>query len=595
MFKLIKGELKKIFLKPSLFVITALLAIVITFSYYFYMPTGRSDTNIIIEGTTVTEIYDKFNSGSDIYSKAYANQILDSSLQLIESYESSVIESENIAPKEKLIGYVNSINDYVDTWVNKYHSIIGNTSGITLKPLQDQTQSLMEQISICHSYFKQIGELSNPIILLTPTTYSEIDNILQTFYDKLSTAIKVNTKEAYKVLFEYVKTINSSNNINDFNFTILTKIGEIKDVKISSAFIESLKIDYYNIAKERLVKINDEIVKFVNKCSTSEEQISASNKSEINKLISFYNATCTQMYDILSTKTKLEIAKDYQESEFRQFINCADFNRYEYSQTQVRQQYLFDNNKAEYEYATSLSFGKVSNYTPNAYDFTYYVLELFSFLIIVYCVILGSGMIAGEQNNGTLKLLAIRPFTRGKILFSKIFATMFFVVIFVLLSTIISMIAGSVLFGIQSMPILLVFDASVPIVTSPIIALIVYLISLILKIFVYVILAFTLSTIFKSYIVSTTVSILCLFITSVFSIFLSSATLFKYLPLNNLDLFKYFGGGRFLTDDVNVISSIFSSPILPDTSFMFSFTNICVTIAILLIVTYEVFKRRDIA
>lgn len=595
MYRLFKGELKKIFLKPSLFIMTALLAIVITFSYYFYLPNGRTDTNVQIKGETVSEIFDKFTSGTDLYSKTYADSFLDNALTLIHNYSNSTAESDVISPKNQILKNITLINQYTDTWNNKYVSITSNTTPVSLEPLREFGENLIEQIQNIQSYYEQISGFENPVILQTVTDYSQISDSFKVFAEKIDNAMKINTRDSYKNLYEYIKTINISNNENQFQFVATNYIDKINDVVVSAKLLESLKIDYYDVAKDRLNDINAEIVKINSICDDEEKQLSAVNKKEINNQISFYNATCTQMVDILSTKLKLAIAENYTENEFTKFINCANFNRYEYTQTQTRQEFLFSNNKAEYDYATSLSFGSVSNYAPNAFDFTYYVLELFGFLIIVYCVVLGSGMIAGEQNNGTLKLLAIRPYTRGKILFSKIFATMFFVVIFVLLSCIISMIAGSVLFGMESMPILLVYNATLPIVVSPIVALLLYLATLILKIFVYIVLAFALSTLFKSHIVATAVSILCLFVTSIFSIFLTKATIFKYLPLNNLDLFKFFGGGRFPNDDVNVITSIFSSPILPDTTFMFSFTNICVTIAILLIITYEVFKHRDIA
>ncbi len=595
MYRLFKGELKKIFLKPSLFIMTALLAIVITFSYYFYLPNGRTDTNVQIKGETVSEIFDKFTSGTDLYSKSYADNFLDNALTLIHNYSNSTAESDVISPKNQILKNITLINQYTDTWNNKYVSITSKTTPVSLEPLREFGENLIEQIQNTQSYYEQISGFENPVILQTVTDYSQISDSFKVFIEKIDNAIKINTRDSYKNLYEYIKTMNISNNENQFQFVATNYIDKINDVVVSAKLLESLKIDYYDVAKNRLNGVNAEIVKINSDCNDDEKQLSAVNKKEINSKISFYNATCTQMVDILSTKLKLAIAENYTENEFTKFINCANFNRYEYTQTQTRQEFLFSNNKAEYDYATSLSFGSVSNYAPNAFDFTYYVLELFGFLIIVYCVVLGSGMIAGEQNNGTLKLLAIRPYTRGKILFSKIFATMFFVVIFVLLSCIISMIAGSVLFGMESMPILLVYNATLPIVVSPIVALLLYLATLILKIFVYIVLAFALSTLFKSHIVATAVSILCLFVTSIFSIFLTKATIFKYLPLNNLDLFKYFGGGRFPNDDVNVITSIFSSPILPDTTFMFSFTNICVTIAILLIITYEVFKHRDIA
>lgn len=594
MFKLFKGELKKIFLRPSIFIMTALLAIIITFSYYFYQPMSRVNTSIQINGSSVMEIYDKFNSGNDIYSKNYAQSVLDSALETINSYEDILVENNKKSPVTKYKEDISKINTLVIEWNTDYKAIIDNPTA-SLSDFNRKTIAILSKVDQLHNIFSIDSKRKNPVILLTVTTYSSIDNSLSKLIEKLNNAVAQNNRATYKSLYEYFLTISTTSKLVNFNYDIINLVNQISDIEIKSSFVESLKIDYYNLAVERLNNLETEITEFANQCTTTEDQQSAVNKNKLNEYISFYNATCVQMNDILSTKVKLEIAKGFTDNQFTKFVNCGDFNRYEFKQRLVRQQFLFDNNKAEYEYATSLSFSSVSNFEPNAYDFTYYVLELFSFLIIVYCVILGSSMIAGEQNNGTLKLLAIRPFSRGKILFSKIFATMFFMIIFVLLSTAISMIAGSVLFGLDSMPLLLIYDASIPIATSPLIALVIYLVSLIVRISVYIILSIALSTIFRSHIVATTVSILLLFVTSIFGMFFTGAIFFKYLPLNNLDLFKFFGGGRFPSENASVISSLFSSPILPDTSFMFSFTVICVTIALLIVLTYQVFKRRDIA
>ena len=45
----------------------------------------------------------------------------------------------------------------------------------------------------------------------------------------------------------------------------------------------------------------------------------------------------------------------------------------------------------------------------------YFTLEIASFLIIAFTVVIGAGMIAKEYSDGTIKLLAIRPFNRNKI------------------------------------------------------------------------------------------------------------------------------------------------------------------------------------
>ena len=53
-FRLTKGELKKIFLKPGIFVVTALLVAVLTFSAVLFKPAYRQDGNVVnITGSTI--------------------------------------------------------------------------------------------------------------------------------------------------------------------------------------------------------------------------------------------------------------------------------------------------------------------------------------------------------------------------------------------------------------------------------------------------------------------------------------------------------------------------------------------------------------
>jgi ABC-2 type transport system permease protein len=67
------------------------------------------------------------------------------------------------------------------------------------------------------------------------------------------------------------------------------------------------------------------------------------------------------------------------------------------------------------------------------------------FLINIYIVIIGGGIIANEYNWGTIKLLLIRPVSRGRILYAKYVSLMLFGLLMVLLLFLIAMVVNGAL------------------------------------------------------------------------------------------------------------------------------------------------------
>ncbi|MEG1500157.1 MAG: hypothetical protein RR400_03750, partial [Clostridia bacterium] len=64
-FRLTAAELKKIFLRPSIFIMIGLLVIVSFISLLTFSPVPRKNVQIEIKGNTVSEIYAKFNSANE--------------------------------------------------------------------------------------------------------------------------------------------------------------------------------------------------------------------------------------------------------------------------------------------------------------------------------------------------------------------------------------------------------------------------------------------------------------------------------------------------------------------------------------------------
>lgn len=591
MIKLLKAELKKIFLKPGIFIMTGILAVVLAFSYFFFIPQNRDNTQIIMRGDNLNEIYTNFTNSSYEYSLSSANALMKRANSLIVEYKS---DNQNIS--EILKDKLGIINDGTKEFIDNVGRAAAemNPSGFLASAEIIRKTILSEFEDFSATYINYANE-TYPKILVNAADH---DLIIRNCNSIISTLKAVGAKqlESYVTMRSYLEDMNLSKDTSSkFKFTFTQYIDNIQDIEVGDEFLDNLYNNYYLVAEERLTEIKTTLNQFYEEFNSDEYINSMEKKADLNEFISLYYNTAKQALEIIENKINLKIANSFDDNKFVNFYRYSTFNRYQSEQLATRQEYLFQNNKMDYEYANSFGFLNTSNFESNAFDFSYFVLELFSFIIIIYCVVLGSGMIAGEQSNGTLKLLAIRPYKRSKLLTSKILATLLFIIMFVLFSSIIAFIAGGTLYGFSSLPVLAIFDSNTAFVISPVLLFLIYILSLIAKIFVYIALAFFISTLFKSYVGAVTVSILCFFATSILNVYLAASSIFKFFPLSNLDLFKYFGGGYFASETSASIINMFTSPILLDTSFMFSLVNVIITTIIILAVTFIVFKKRDIA
>ncbi len=596
MLKLIKAELKKILLRPGVFIMTGILVLVLVFSYGIFRPTDRQSSKVSINDTTVSKVASTFFTTNAYYSKQDSLSYIDEAKGIINLYRN---ESEAIINIQSAVARVNS---EMKIFISNVKMLEANSSGISTNSVRIMRDNLLERVTALSDTYTQynieLAENSYPRILIKTTDHDLISQRLAKIQKILNVEIIAGSVNSFSIMKTGLEEFNISVSQTEYKLDITPIFERIVSIEIEEEKLNSLQETYVNVAEARLVTLEEAINTFVTDNTTGDNATNndlLSKRNELNELISKYYNTCYQVYEIINSRVLHLISASYTESEFTEFYRFGDYNRYEYNQIQVKQDYLFTNSQFDYEYANALSFGQSSNFEPNAYDFMYYTLEIFSFIIIIYCVVLGSNMIAGEQANGTLKLLAIRPYTRNKLLASKIIATMFFMIIFTALSAIITFIAGAAIYGTSSLPMLAVFNAETAFITTPLVMIAIYLLSLILRIFVYISIAFAISTIFKSHVGATTISILSYFVTLLFAFFLAAKPIFKYIPLNNIDFFKYLGGGTFISSSGISLQNMFVSPILPDTGFIFSIVMISISIVFILSTTFIVFNKRDIA
>lgn len=203
-------------------------------------------------------------------------------------------------------------------------------------------------------------------------------------------------------------------------------------------------------------------------------------------------------------------------------------------------------------------------------------------IVTIFSVIIAGDIIASEFSTGTIKLLAIRPIRRSRIIFSKYLATFQFAIIGLLVLYVVSSLFAGILYGFEGLTSthLYISGGEVKEISS---ALYVWksigyeCISLIMV----VTLAFMISCIFRSSSMAIGLSIFLLLLNQALVPLLASKyEWMKYYLFTNVNLTQYLEG---------------SVPYVKGTTLTFSITVLVVYFVLMNGITWLVFKKKDIA
>lgn len=638
MWRLFLGEVMKMLRLPTIYILIVVLSLIITFSFLFYQPQSKvcntyvNDANMesSVEALYVNHYENETSkfSAEQVYNLINANISKNSVQDIINFYDSSISIKDNEGNtiqqsiREKINNKLISIKEKYIKLYQDWQSIAG-VSDASCDYLDSQSKVLYSELVSLKEFLNTESSNSTNMptlsFLTTEKFYKSFIKDIQDKIDFLKNAVHIegvnsitSTVTAYKVVAEeisekYFEDFDSRQSTEN-NIFILQKDFQNNsyDLAISKTFLDELEKSYVTDATTKLDKRKNELEDFYNSLKKEDYNKIEQKELLLDKISLFYS---TAYYANMLTKSLIvkQLSKDFTDKQFNEFIGVSDlntslsmdaFNTYNFNQIISLYSYIYNNNIIEYNYGTAFSSNQTSNYSlsaekPNisAFDYSFYVLDIFSFIIIVFSVIVASGMIAGEQKDKTLKLLAIRPYSRNQILNSKIITTLFFAFLFVILSVLISLIAGYFMYGINFNDIIISINASTVLALNPVLLYLIYIACLFIKILFYVLLAFAISTILKSYLAATVVNVFCLLIATLCNNLLSQFTLWKYIAFANLDLFKYFGNGTFSSN-----SSIFTANyIIPGTDLIFSLIITVVSIVLIALVTQLVFRKRDIA
>ncbi|MCL6459028.1 MAG: ABC transporter permease [Gorillibacterium sp.] len=187
------------------------------------------------------------------------------------------------------------------------------------------------------------------------------------------------------------------------------------------------------------------------------------------------------------------------------------------------------------------------------------VLEMGNLIVLVtiFTVIIAADSVAGEFSSGTIKMLLIRPKSRGKVLLSKYLASLLFSLGMLIFLFAIAFVTNGLIYGFDGSTLVNLYASSEGIVheqAMPLHILSSYGLSSV-TLLMTVTLAFTISTIFRSSSLSIGLSMAILFLSDTMIQFLSRYSWIKYYLFANTHLIDYIEGTP-LRDDMTLSFSI---------------------------------------
>ena len=586
MFKLNRAELKKIFLRPAVYLMLFVLALALVVSTFLYTPETKLNPTTSFGGAnqTVAMAFSAFNTSSSPDGKTSLDESLEDAKAYLENFSGQ--ESLKGAIQDKLSAIEHSLTYNNGDSEQTFASALWDYSALQTN---ENRNILLEEIQEISTLSEKVYDIcKNQISAQTIDFYISAENlaVIQDYAKNLYLAIPGidNLNEFGKeALVEFADNIK----INYLPTEALSVINQAESIDFSEEKVAEITAKYFTpvaySSSGVLKEIYGEMQAFV---SANADEDSADKLKEFNALATKYKLATENSVGLISTSMVLAKAGDYSDAQLKNFIGFESFNAYLLTEKITAGQFVLDNQLFEPNYLSMLGFNTISGYEPSAFDFAVYAMQIVSVILTVFAIFFMASSMAGDFQNGTMKMIASRPISRAKIVAGKTLASINFTFIFALFAFVASLAIGYALFGFGEGQVLAVFNATTAFLVHPAVLMAIYFVTMMLGIIFFICLASFFAVIFRSSILSMFLTFI-VFVASVILNALSiGATWFMYTPFAYLNLFGYLGGtgaGGFLGFAVPLCANAFIA------------IGVLLGMIILIdILTKLIFKARDI-
>lgn len=276
---------------------------------------------------------------------------------------------------------------------------------------------------------------------------------------------------------------------------------------------------------------------------------------------------------ISGAKTYADSYAKYRAIKGNKQVSFADYSESladsEYTYKSIITSYLYVLDKGLYLQGYSLGLPKVEDYSLpsapmsfggivdwmiygmfgsegyNMYGYVSFMMIFLSVIIMAVCVVIGGGLIAGEQQRGTIKMLIIRPYKRWKILTAKLLSTLIIGVALTLATVIILLITGGIFFGysLAAAPVFAVFNASKVVIMSAFGEMLLKSFFFVISLAIYIVISTLFSVLMKSRTAAVVVTLLLNVVGAILVPALMTWWPIRLLIFANSDLYLFFGRG----------------------------------------------------
>ena len=583
MFKTISAEIKKIVSKPGIYILSILLATILVCGVFLYEPKAYASSQFVLAGDTYLEKMNDFMGNSSRGEKAKIDTKLDNALLSIEKYTYTV-GAEKYTYEEfisnKIIEFQNNIDAYRDCATDgSTQDTINRNRTLNLQTLE-AINSAVETAMVNYQY----GAYA---LISTNNNY-------------------VYYKESYTALHDWLnQTISKANLASHFvdydsklagNF--FKSLDEFKYPTLSNEFVQTYTSAASGTKYAELLKRQNSILQEIDDnyvlATANVDNFNLNNAKEMDRLANLYVSSLDVYVNLIENALLVNAFDQVSTTEQMDLVNLSSYSKYNCSSLLEKYTFLFDENKVESDFSLPLTIGIASNSEANGYDYSYFVLRVFSFIIIVYAIMSCCHSIAGEINEGSMRYLAIRPVKRTKIFFGKWLAVIIMCVILMIFSMVISLCVGMAVYGMKSAKILTIFNGTTPIVLHPLAMIGIYMLSMLFELMIYSLLAMLLSVLFKSDLLSVTLLLMLYLLNTLLPMLIQGANSWlNFYPFTHISLYALFGSSLYAQPN-NLINLMFGAKVYSSSHIVLTGAVIALMIIIISALAAKKFKNKEL-
>ena len=183
------------------------------------------------------------------------------------------------------------------------------------------------------------------------------------------------------------------------------------------------------------------------------------NIDEVKEILNQYNEASQKVVKI-DEETVKEAEKAYEEHVQNMEGEKAnqkllDSKPYELKATVTLYKYLYEN---DIDVNSVNLFGSTGALTTNGY--MQFILNWMVIVMVIYSMVCIIRSVAGERNNGALKMQLLRPVSKDAMLFAKLLAVLIVSIALFIFICILTAIVGIIAYSFDAKPVLVVFNAT---------------------------------------------------------------------------------------------------------------------------------------